>query len=77
MRNGRRHQNALKHWCFKALIVPLKGFSSAANRGEESEKNRLENTVWSPYHWGQNYYIPFVMFWRIIFGNYYRKLYSM
>ena len=29
------------------------------------------------YHWGQNYYIPFFMFWGIIFGNYYRKLYSM
>ena len=30
------------------------------------------------YHWGQNYYIPFFMFWGIIFGNnFYRKLYSM
>ena len=29
------------------------------------------------YHWGQNYYIPFFLFWGIIFGNYYRKLYSM
>ena len=29
------------------------------------------------YHWGQNYYIPFFAFWGIIFGNYYRNLYSM
>ena len=29
------------------------------------------------YHWGQNYYIPFFMFGGIIFGNYYRILYSI
>ena len=48
IRNGRRHQNASKHWCFQAFFVPLKGFSSVESRGEESEKHRLENTVWSP-----------------------------
>ena len=31
----------------------------------------------STYHWGQNYFIPFVMFGGIIFGNYYRKLHSI
>ena len=45
IRNGKRYQNALKHWCFQAFFVPLKGFSSVASRGEESEKHRLENTV--------------------------------
>ena len=45
MCNDRRHQNALKHWCFRAFFGPLKGFSSAASRGEECEKHRLENTV--------------------------------
>ena len=29
------------------------------------------------YHWGQNYYIPYLWFWGIIFGNYYRKLYRI
>ena len=31
-----------KHWCFQALLVPLKGFSSVASRGKESEKHRFE-----------------------------------
>ena len=39
---GRRHQNALKQWCFQAFLVPLKGLSSVARQGEESEKHRLE-----------------------------------
>ena len=43
IRKGRRHQNALKYWCFQ------KGLSSVASRGEESEKHHLENTVWNPY----------------------------
>ena len=34
---------------FRHSLVPLKGFSSVACRGEESEKHRLENTVWNPY----------------------------
>ena len=29
------------------------------------------------YHWGQHYYILFLLFCGIIFGNYYRKLYSI
>ena len=45
IRNGRRHQNVLKHLRFQAFFAPLKGFSSVASRGEESEKHRLENTV--------------------------------
>ena len=49
---GRKHQNASKHWCLQAFFVPLKGFSSVANRGEESEKHRLENTVWNPLGYG-------------------------
>ena len=28
-------------------------------------------------HWGQNHYIPFLLFWGLIFGNYFRKLYSI
>ena len=53
---GRRHQNTLKHWCFQAFFVPLKAFSSVASQGEESEKHRLENTVWNrTVSWGNSY----------------------
>ena len=36
-----------------------------------------EICVMFKYHWGQNYYIPFFSFGGILFGNYYRKFYSM
>ena len=42
IRKGGRHQNALKHWCFQAFVVPLKGLSFVASRGEESEKHHLQ-----------------------------------
>ena len=29
------------------------------------------------YHWGRNSYIPVLLFWGIIYGNLYWKLYSM
>ena len=35
-----------KDWCFQAFFV--QGFTSVGSRGEESEKHRLENTVWNP-----------------------------
>ena len=50
IRKGRRHQIAWKDWCFQACFVPLKKFASVVSWGEESEKHRLENTVWNP--WG-------------------------
>ena len=40
IRNSRRHHNAWKDWCFQAFFVLLKGFTSVASRGEESEKQR-------------------------------------
>ena len=43
------NQNAWKDGCFQAFFVPLKGFTSVASRGEESEKHRVENTVWNPW----------------------------
>ena len=63
----------LSEMCFEefrvlAFWIPVAG---RAFRFSIREKLKGNN-----YHWGQNYYIPFFMFWGIIFGNYYRKLYS-
>ena len=44
---GQKAPNALKHWCFQAFFAPLSGVSSVTSRGEESEKHRLENTIWN------------------------------
>ena len=47
-RSGSARQKAVKrlnYWCFQAVFVLLKSFSSVASRGEESEQHRLENTV--------------------------------
>ena len=33
---------------FQAFFIPLGGFTSVASQGEESEKHRLDNTVWNP-----------------------------
>ena len=41
-REDRRHQNSLKHWCFKAFFLPLKGCSSVASRGDEPEKHHVK-----------------------------------
>ena len=32
----------------QAFLAPLQGSFSVKSRGEESEKHRLENTVWNP-----------------------------
>ena len=45
---GRRHQNASKKWCFQAFFAPLEGDYLCRKPSQESEKHRLENTVWNP-----------------------------
>ena len=43
IRKRRRHQKALKHWCFRAFFVPLKGFPLS-----QAEARNLKNTIWKP-----------------------------
>ena len=38
---GRRHQNVRKQCCFEAVCVHLKGVTSVASQGQESEKHRF------------------------------------
>ena len=48
IRKGGGHQNASKQWCFQAFFPSLMGIPSVASPSQESEKHRLENTVWNP-----------------------------
>ena len=41
IRKRRRHQKALKHWCFQVFFIPLKGFPLS-----QAEVRNLKNTVW-------------------------------
>ena len=60
-------------WCLKKYV-----WCSPTPLFEKASATYKEFIARVPvYHWGQNYYIPFFLFWGIIFGNYYRKLYSI
>ena len=54
------------------------GFAQQSRRkfSEKLHDKVLQETP-AEYHWGQNYYMPFFLFWGNMFGNYYRKLCSI
>ena len=81
------HQSCFQFWktkCLNRLKTRSDVFQKACFQWKR-RKNHIHQRafqvfvgdVFAQYHWGQNYYIPFFLFWGIIFGNSYRKLYSV
>ena len=65
------HQQSAKGSLLGAVVLASPDFSGFLRADFDKDLQCAH------YHWGPNYYIPFFMFWGIIFGNYYRKFYSM